>query len=60
MVTGVRVTGLEGEGGKVKKVLTDRKAYKADLVVLSAGIRPNTAFLDGTGPGNGKRNPADQ
>ena len=49
VVTGVRVTGREGEGGKVKKVLTDRKAYKADLVVLSAGIRPNTAFLDGTG-----------
>ena len=49
VVTGVRVTGLEGEGGKVKKVLTDRKAYKADLVVLSAGIRPKTAFLDGTG-----------
>ena len=49
VVTGVRVTGVEGEGGKVKKVLTDRKAYKADLVVLSAGIRPNTAFLDGTG-----------
>ena len=49
VVTGVRVTGLEGEGGKVKKVLTDGKAYKADLVVLSAGIRPNTAFLDGTG-----------
>ena len=49
VVTGVRVTGLEGEGGKVNKVLTDRKAYKADLVVLSAGIRPNTAFLDGTG-----------
>lgn len=24
VVTGVRVTGLEGEGGKVKKVLTDR------------------------------------
>ena len=50
VVTGVRVTGLEGEGGKVKKVLTDRKACKADLVVLSAGrVRPNTAFLDGTG-----------
>ena len=49
VVTNVRVTGLEGDGGKVKKVLTDRKAYKADLVVLSAGIRPNTAFLDGTG-----------
>lgn len=49
VVTGVKVTGLEGQDGKVKKVLTDRKAYKCDLVVLSAGIRPNTAFLDGTG-----------
>lgn len=49
VVTGVRVTALEGAGGKVKKVLTDRKAYKADLVVLSAGIRPNTAFLNDTG-----------
>lgn len=49
VVTGVRVTGLEGEGGKVQKVLTDRKAYKTDLVVLSAGIRPNTAFLNDTG-----------
>ena len=49
VVTGVRVTGLEGDDGKVRKVLTDRKAYKADLVVLSAGIRPNTAFLNDTG-----------
>ena len=32
----------------VKKVVTDRKAYKCDLVVLSAGIRPNTAFLADT------------
>ena len=30
-------------------MLTSKKAYKADLVVLSAGIRPNTAFLEGTG-----------
>lgn len=49
VVTGVKVTGLEGADGKVQKVLTDRKAYKCDLVVLSAGIRPNTAFLNGTG-----------
>ena len=47
--TGVKVTGLEGEGGKVKKVLTDKRGYKCDLVVLSAGIRPNTAFLQDTG-----------
>ena len=48
VVTGVAVTGIE-EDGKVEKVITSKKAYKADLVVLSAGIRPNTAFLDGTG-----------
>ena len=49
VVTGVKVTGLEGEDGKVKKVLTDKKGYKCDLVVLSAGLRPNTAFLNDTG-----------
>lgn len=48
VVTSVRVTGIEGDG-RVEKVLTDKKAYKTDLVVLSAGIRPNTAFLEGTG-----------
>lgn len=48
VVTGVAVTGMEGDG-KVEKVITDKRAYKTDLVVLSAGIRPNTAFLEGTG-----------
>lgn len=48
VITGVRVTGFEGDG-KVEKVLTDKRAYKADFVVLSAGIRPNTAFLEETG-----------
>ncbi|MCI9441022.1 MAG: FAD-dependent oxidoreductase [Ruminococcus sp.] len=48
VVTGVTVTGIEGDG-KVEKVMTNKRAYKADLVVLSAGIRPNTAFLDGSG-----------
>lgn len=48
VVTGVTVTAIEGNG-KVEKVLTNKKAYKADLVVLSAGIRPNTAFLNDTG-----------
>ena len=33
----------------MEKVVTSKKAYKADLVVLSAGIRPNTAFLNDTG-----------
>lgn len=48
VVTGITVTGIEGDG-KVEKVITSKRAYKADLVVLSAGIRPNTAFLEGTG-----------
>lgn len=48
VVTGVTVTGIEGNG-KVEKVTTSKKAYKTDLVVLSAGIRPNTAFLADTG-----------
>ena len=48
VVTGVQVTGIEGNG-KVEKVLTSKKAYKADLVVMSAGIRPNTSFLADTG-----------
>ncbi len=48
VVTGIKVTGIEGDG-KVEKVITDKRAYKTDLVVLSAGIRPNTAFLEGSG-----------
>ncbi len=48
VVTGVTVTGIEGNG-KVEKVLTNKKDYKTELVVLSAGIRPNTAFLEDTG-----------
>ena len=49
VVTGVTVTGIEGKDGKVARVLTSKKAYKADLVVMSAGIRPNTAFLADSG-----------
>lgn len=48
VITGACVIGFEGDT-KVEKVLTDKRAYKADFVVLSAGIRPNTAFLEGTG-----------
>ena len=48
VVTNVMVTGIEGDG-KVEKVTTNKKAYRTDLVVLSAGIRPNTAFLNDTG-----------
>ena len=46
--TGTRFEGLEGTE-KVEKVLTSRKAMKADAVVLAIGIRANTEFLEGTG-----------
>lgn len=34
---------------QVEKVQTSRKAMKADAVILSLGIRPNTAFLENSG-----------
>ncbi|MCG4682677.1 FAD-dependent oxidoreductase, partial [Faecalibacillus intestinalis] len=30
---------------KVKKVITNKGEYDADLVIISTGVRPNTAFL---------------
>ncbi|GEK89160.1 NADPH-dependent 2,4-dienoyl-CoA reductase, sulfur reductase [Alkalibacterium putridalgicola] len=35
------------EDGKVKKVITNKGEYEADTVILSAGVRPNTKWLDG-------------
>ena len=46
--TGTKLEGILGEG-KVEKVKTDRRAMKADLAVLSIGIRANTGFLADTG-----------
>ena len=46
--TGTRFEGIEGDG-KVQKVLTDRKAFKADAAVLAIGIRANTGFLKDSG-----------
>lgn len=47
-MTGTRFEGVIGDG-KVEKVQTDKRAIKADAVVLSIGIRANTAFLADTG-----------
>ncbi|MCR1875335.1 CoA-disulfide reductase [Paraclostridium bifermentans] len=38
------VSELVGEE-KVKKVITNKGEYDADLVIISTGVRPNTAFL---------------
>lgn len=47
-MTGVSLEGVEGSG-KVEKVLTSKRGLKADALVLAIGIRPNTAFLEGSG-----------
>jgi NADPH-dependent 2,4-dienoyl-CoA reductase/sulfur reductase-like enzyme/rhodanese-related sulfurtransferase len=41
---GERVTGMEGEAGIVRRVVTERGALGADLVILAAGVVPNTGL----------------
>ncbi|MBA4395191.1 MAG: pyridine nucleotide-disulfide oxidoreductase, partial [Desulfobacca sp.] len=40
---------LGDEQGNVKKVITDKRELSADLVVLAAGVRPNTILADQAG-----------
>lgn len=40
-----KVVEFVGEDGKVSKVVTDKGEYSAEMVVMSAGVRPNTAWL---------------
>lgn len=47
-MTGVALEGVIGTE-TVEKVQTSKRALKADALVLAIGIRPNTAFLEGTG-----------
>ena len=49
VVLGVEVTGLEVDGDRVTGVHWDGGTRDADLVVLAIGVRPGTAFLDGSG-----------
>ena len=39
---GEKVLRLEGENGKVTKLVTDKREIEADLVIMSAGVKPNT------------------
>ncbi|MDW8802927.1 FAD-dependent oxidoreductase [Clostridium sp. A1-XYC3] len=42
--TGTKLEAIIGEG-KVEKIQTDKQKMKADIVILSIGIKPNTDFL---------------
>ena len=48
VLTGTKAAAIVGQG-KVEGVQTDSGLLPCGAVVLSAGIRPNTDFLDGTG-----------
>lgn len=45
LALGEKVTKFEGNNGKVKKVVTDKGEYDADLVILCIGFKPNTSLL---------------
>lgn len=51
--TGEKVLRFEGEGGsatgKVRKVITDKREIEADLVIMAAGISPNTEIAKAAG-----------
>ncbi len=44
---GEKVTEFKGTES-VNEVITDKGSYIADMVVVSAGVRPSTQFLEGT------------
>lgn len=47
ILTNENVKSFRGNG-KVAFVETDKGTYKTELVLVSAGVRPNTNFLEGT------------
>jgi NADPH-dependent 2,4-dienoyl-CoA reductase/sulfur reductase-like enzyme len=46
--TNENISAIKGST-KVEKVITDRGAYKADMVLLAIGVKPATAFLENSG-----------
>ncbi|MEW9125001.1 MAG: FAD-dependent oxidoreductase, partial [Thermotaleaceae bacterium] len=47
LALGETVTKFEGKDGKVSKVVTTKGIYKADLVILCIGFKPNTELFKG-------------
>jgi len=45
LALGERVVDFYGENGKVKRVITDKGSYDADLVIKCIGFKPNTELL---------------
>jgi NADPH-dependent 2,4-dienoyl-CoA reductase/sulfur reductase-like enzyme len=45
LALGEKVVDFKGEGGKVKKIVTNKNEYDADLVIKCVGFKPNTELL---------------
>ncbi len=43
------ILSFEGEGGQVRKVITQSHSYPADLVIVAAGLAPHTALARAAG-----------
>jgi len=44
---GEKLVSFKGKDGKVSAVVTDKGKYKADLVIMSVGFKPQTKILEG-------------
>ncbi|WP_353119792.1 FAD-dependent oxidoreductase [Nitratidesulfovibrio sp.] len=49
VLTGEKVVRLEGEDGTVARVVTDKRTIDAELVIMAAGVSPNTAIAKAAG-----------
>ena len=47
--TGEAATAIEGEGGKVRRVVTPRRTLEADLVVMAVGVRARSELAAAAG-----------
>lgn len=47
LALGETVTKFEGEDNRVRRVITDKGSYNADLVILCIGFKPNTGLFKG-------------
>ena len=46
---GEQVARIEGEDGKVTRVVTDKGTIEADLVIVSVGVTPNSQIAKDAG-----------
>lgn len=55
LVSGGRVTGFREDGAGIETRLEDGRVLRSGLVLLAAGVAPDTAFLTGSGLSMGPR-----